>query len=204
MATSSFQSQSVPLLHLIGRVCPQVPVVFLDTGFHFDETLQFRNHLSYELGINVKNIESIMGHEKQEQRNPDLWASDPGMCCYINKVEPLERALQNYDAWITGLRRDQTKSREKIPILSRDNKGKLKICPLANWSSEVVNTYVERYDLPKHPLHSQGYLSIGCKPCTRAVVAGEEVRSGRWSGSKKTECGLHFDEDGKIKKQETN
>lgn len=190
-ATSSFQSQSLPLLHMIARTAPQLPVFFLDTGFHFPETLAFRDRLMRDLGLNVVVLAPEIGHDGFRRLHGDLYRSNPDLCCFINKVEPLERAMEALDAWISGIRRDQTARRSDTPIVSRQPDGRIKVCPLATWTRREVWQYISEHDLPRHPLLSQGYLSIGCAPCTRPVGANEDERSGRWAGQDKTECGLH-------------
>lgn len=197
--TSSFQTQSLPLLHLVSRICPTIPVFFLDTGFHFAETIEFRDRLKRELGINIVTLKPLCGHDAFLRQNGKLYQSNPNMCCYLNKVEPLQRALKCYDAWISGIRRDQTEARRNTPVVSIQNNGLYKICPMVNWSSEHVQTYIDRFKLSRHPLLSKGYQSIGCSPCTSPVKEGKDSRSGRWVESEKTECGLHFDpETGKM------
>ena len=190
-STSSFQTQSLPLLHIISQVAPEMPIFFLDTGFHFPETLTFRDQLTERLGLNIVTLKPEAGHDGFKRRYGDLYRHDPDLCCYINKVEPLKRAQKGIKAWVAGIRRDQTPARRNIPIVSMQADGLYKICPLANWTSRDIFQYIHDHDLPDHPLLSQGYLSIGCAPCTRPVSAGEAERSGRWSGFDKTECGLH-------------
>ncbi|WP_251923643.1 phosphoadenylyl-sulfate reductase [Salinibacter ruber] len=192
-ATSSFQSQSVPLLHLISQHVPDLPILFLDTGFHFPETLEFRDQLIEEFGLNVRSPEPRLGHDGFREKYGKLHQRDPNMCCYLNKVEPLEDAMKEYDAWVSGIRRDQTKNRAGTPVLQREEDGTLKVCPMVEWTSRDVWTYIDEHDLPKHPLLEEGYLSIGCAPCTQAPGEGDGERGGRWSGSDKTECGLHTD-----------
>jgi phosphoadenosine phosphosulfate reductase len=192
-ATSSFQSQSLPLLHMIGQYAPDMPVLFLDTGFHFPETLAFRDQLILELGIRVQNLSAPETDDDSRRRYEDLHRTDPDLCCYINKVEPLQRAKAGLRAWVTGIRRDQTEARRNTPIVSMERDGKYKICPMATWTDRDVWRYINEHDLPVHPLLQQGYMSIGCAPCTRPVTAGEDYRAGRWAGRNKTECGLHVE-----------
>jgi phosphoadenosine phosphosulfate reductase len=194
-ATSSFQSQSLPLLHMIGQYAPDMPVLFLDTGFHFPETLAFRDQLILELGIRVQNLSASETDDDSRRRYEDLHRTDPDLCCYINKVEPLQRAKAGLRAWVTGIRRDQTEARRNTPIISVDRDGKYKICPMATWTDRDVWRYINEHDLPVHPLLQQGYMSIGCAPCTRPVSAGEDYRAGRWAGQNKTECGLHVEHE---------
>lgn len=192
-ASSSFQSQSVPLLHMISRACPQLPVMFLDTGFHFPETIAFRDRLVGELGLNLQVLHCRIPRDAFMRCYGTLYRSDPDLCCYLNKVEPLARALAGKAAWVAGIRRDQTAARRTTRILERGGDRIYKISPLAAWASEDVDGYIRRHGLPVHPLTSQGYPSIGCKPCTRAVGRAVDSRAGRWAESEKTECGIHED-----------
>lgn len=191
--TSSFQTQSVPLLHLVSRVAPEMPVLFLDTGFHFQETLAFRDHLVELLGLALKVMTAREGPQGFRRRYGLLYRSDPDLCCYLNKVEPMNLAQAELRAWVTGIRRDQTAHRSETKVVSKLSNGTLKICPIARWTSNDVREYIARYDLPEHPLASKGFRSIGCAPCTRAVSDDEGEREGRWSGKGKTECGLHLE-----------
>lgn len=191
--TSSFQTQSVPLLHLVSRMAPQMPVLFLDTGFHFQETLAFRDHLAERLNLKLQVLTAREGSHGFRRRYGLLYRSDPDLCCYLNKVEPMNLAQETLEAWVTGIRRDQTPHRSETRIVSRLGNGTWKICPIARWTTEDVQEYRARYDLPEHPLVSKGFRSIGCAPCTRAVSDDEGERDGRWSGRGKTECGLHLE-----------
>ncbi len=188
-ATSSFQTQSVPLLHLIGQVCPQVPVLFLDTGYHFPETLAFRDELMARFGLTVRVIQPDP-ERATAARQEALYRLDPDRCCYVHKVLPMQRALRDLDAWISGIRRDQTSARAGTEVIELLPEGQVKINPLVTWTREDIWRYIHQHDLPVHPLLAQGYLSIGCAPCTMPVFGGDE-RSGRWAGTGKTECGLH-------------
>ncbi|MBI2565798.1 MAG: phosphoadenylyl-sulfate reductase [Candidatus Schekmanbacteria bacterium] len=190
-ATSSFQTQSVPLLHIMAKTVPDMPVFFLDTGFHFPETLQYRDLLIAEFGLNVQVLTSEDGHEGFLHRHGDLYRTDPDRCCHLNKVEPLNRAMASLRAWVSGIRRDQTAHRENAHIVSRERSGLYKVNPMATWTRRDVWKYIADHHLPEHPLLASGYTSVGCEPCTRPVLAGEDERSGRWAGQQKTECGLH-------------
>jgi len=193
-ASSSFQTQSVPLLHMISQVCPAVPVIFLDTGFHFPETLNFRAELEEQLGLNIVIARAAV--EKSQflpQYGQALYRQDPDLCCYINKVEPMQRALTGFDGWISGVRRDQTTNRKNLSVLETQPAGPLKIYPMLNWTRQEIYTYINKYNLPSHPLLAKGYTSIGCVPCTRPVSADEGERAGRWAGTEKNECGIHLD-----------
>lgn len=198
-ATSSFQTQSVPLLHMISIAAPRIPILFLDTGFHFPETLAFRDRLVEQLRLNLQVLEPKMGHDGFLREHGELYRRDPDLCCHINKVEPLRRARAGLRAWISGIRRDQTPDRSNTPVVARQADGVVKVCPLAAWTQETVNRYMEEFGLPRHPLEDEGYLSIGCAPCTRRVRPGEDPRAGRWAESDKTECGLHLDDLGGSK-----
>lgn len=191
-ATSSFQTQSVALLHLISRVRPDLPVIFLDTGYHFPETLAYRDRLVAQLGLTLRIARPAASPAETARRHGDaLYRRDPDLCCYINKVEPMQRALADLDAWISGIRRDQTPNRATTRAIERLPDGRLKINPLVTWTHKDLWSYIHRHNLPAHPLFQQGYLSVGCAPCTAPVAPGEDERSGRWAGTGKTECGLH-------------
>lgn len=192
-ATSSFQTQSLPLLHMIATETPNMPVWFLDTGFHFQETLAFRDRVAEELRLKLNVVKPPKKDGDLKHHEGNLYHHNPDLCCYIHKVEPLKAARRELRAWITGIRRDQTHHRRSTPILSRLPEGIYKVCPLARWTRDDVGAYIRRYGLPEHPLLSQGYLSIGCAPCTRPTLVGEDERGGRWADSEKTECGLHLD-----------
>lgn len=192
-ATSSFQTQSVALLHMISRVAPEMPIYFLDTGFHFPETLGFRDFLTRELKLNMKTISPEMGHDHFRVEHGDLYRRDPDMCCYINKVEPLAAVMKGMKGWISGIRSDQTAERASSSVVSLQKDGIVKVCPLLRWTSRDIGMYLVKHGLPDHPLLVQGYVSIGCAPCTRPVFEGQDDRSGRWAGHTKKECGLHVE-----------
>ena len=179
--------------HLASRAIPGVDVVFLDTGYHFPETIEFRRSVASRLDVNVIDIEPELTVAEQDARfGPRLHGRDPDACCRMRKVEPLHRALDPYDAWISGVRRDESVSRSTTAVVAWDApRGKLKINPIAGWSQADVDAYALRYGLRVNPLRLLGFASIGCAPCTRAVEPGEDERAGRWAGFGKTECGLH-------------
>jgi phosphoadenosine phosphosulfate reductase len=192
--SSSFQTQSVPLLHLVAQTCPGMAVLFLDTGFHFPETLTFRDQLQAHFKLNLVVVRPAI--EKSQliaQHGEGLYRRDPDLCCYINKVEPMQRAISGLQAWLSGVRRDQTAHRQALSVVQPDTNGLLKIHPLLNWTKKDVWAYIDQHQLPAHPLFSKGYLSVGCAPCTRPVMAGEDERAGRWAGLNKAECGLHLE-----------
>lgn len=192
---SSFGAESVVLLHLIAEVAPDTPVLFLETGKHFPETLAYRDLLIERLGLtNVINLTPDEADLAKKDESGLRWSYDPDGCCEIRKVIPLAKAMANYDASITGRKGFQSSTRTGLPrfeIDRTDSAGRLKINPLADWSPEDVAHYIEKYDLPAHPLVAEGYPSIGCSPCTTKVAPGEDARSGRWKGWDKTECGIH-------------
>lgn len=190
--TSSFQTQSVSLLYLISQICPSIPILFLDTGFHFKETLQFRDDLISRLHLNVINLVPKIGHQAFLETYGKLYTKDPDKCCFINKTEPLKAALSNYDAWLTGVRKDQTIVRSELNVFNLQRNGKVKICPIISWTKRKLWTFHNQHNLPDHPLMREGYISIGCAPCTRCSFNDNE-RSGRWRGMDKTECGIHTD-----------
>jgi len=192
--SSSFQTQSLPLLHMATQVKPDIRIFFLNTGYHFWDTLIFREQLSRELNMNVIDLYRDQRWDVFRRRfGRELPAVDPNLCCYIHKVQPMQEALSGLKAWITGIRRDQTKVRSQARILEMQEDGLLKVNPLLNWKKADVEAYRATYNLPEHPLLKKGYRSIGCAPCTRPVQPGEDERAGRWAGLGKTECGLHTD-----------
>jgi phosphoadenosine phosphosulfate reductase len=181
------------LAHIAGTVAPGVDVVFLDTGYHFAETIGTRDAVEATMPVNVVNAAPQQSVEQQDATyGKDLYKTNPDLCCALRKVAPLRQVLEGYDAWATGLRRDETHDRVIAPVVGWDEqKGKVKISPLARWSDDDVARYVEENDVLVNPLQYDGYPSIGCWPCTRRVAPGEDKRSGRWAGTNKTECGIH-------------
>jgi phosphoadenosine phosphosulfate reductase len=190
-ASSSFQTQGVPLLHMISRRAPSLPVIFVDTGYHFPETLVFRDQLVSEWKLNLRVVHAAMPRHEFARQYGELFRRDPDQCCYINKVEPMRRAIAGLQGWISGIRRDESPARAGIRIIERTPQGVLRIHPLANWTKRDVWQYVHDHHLPEHPLLAQGYLSIGCAPCTLPALLGDDERSGRWADHNKSECGLH-------------
>jgi len=190
--SSSFQSQSMPLLHMVKESYPDIRIFFLDTGMHFWDTLIFREHLEQIWQLNIvdlypdANWRTFLRHFGQ-----DLPETDPDLCCYIRKVQPMQKAMEGLSAWITGIRRDQTENRARAKILEYTRDGLLRIAPFLNWTGEQITNYIAENDLPRHPLPADQFPSVGCKPCTRPIQPGESTRAGRWSGRNKTECGLH-------------
>jgi phosphoadenosine phosphosulfate reductase len=181
------------LAHLAARVHPGVDVVFLDTGYHFAETIGTRDAVAATLPVNLIDITPVQSVGEQDAAyGKDLYLRDPDLCCALRKVKPLADALAGYDSWATGLRRAETHNRVIAPVVGWDEKKqKVKVSPLARWSDEDVEKYVSENGVLVNPLQYDGYPSIGCWPCTRRVADGEDARSGRWAGSTKTECGIH-------------
>jgi phosphoadenosine phosphosulfate reductase len=180
---------------MISETVPALPILFLDTGFHFPETLEFRDYLVEAFDLNVVSLKPRMGHDGFQEKYGELHRRDPDLCCHLNKVQPLNDALDEYSVWVTGIRRDQTESRAGTPVVQRHDENTLKVCPMVEWTSKDIWTYINEHDLPAHPLFEEGYFSIGCAPCTQPPGQNGGARDGRWSGSNKTECGLHVDKD---------
>jgi len=188
---SSFGAESAVLLHLASRVKPDIPVLFLDTGMLFGQTLDYRRQLAARLGLtDVRDLRPRFEDLAVGDPNADLWKTDTDACCHIRKVIPLDAALDGFAGWLTGRKRFHGGDRMRLPVVE-EAEGKLKFNPLANWSKADLDAYAAEYDLPDHPLVAFGYPSIGCWPCTSPVEEGGDVRSGRWAGSQKTECGIH-------------
>ncbi|WP_248581326.1 phosphoadenylyl-sulfate reductase [Nocardioides sp. InS609-2] len=181
------------LAHLASTVAPDIDVVFLDTGYHFAETIGTRDAVEATLPVNLITIAPVQTVAEQDAAyGKDLYKTDPDKCCALRKVAPLAESLSGYDAWATGLRRAETRNRVIAPVVGWDaRKGKVKVSPLARWSDEEVDAYIEKHGVLVNPLVQDGYPSIGCWPCTRRVAPGEDPRSGRWAGTNKTECGIH-------------
>ena len=193
-ATSSFQTHSIPLLHIISRIDDGIPIYYLNTGYLFPETIAFKDEIAKRLGLQVTGLQSPV--PKSQQKDADgnlLFTSDPGYCCYLNKTKPLEPILAEYDIWINGIRADQSPQREQMQVEEQAPFDTVRFHPMLDWNSKMILDYRKKYELPEHPLHGEGYISIGCEPCTRKWNPEGDERSGRWSGLNKTECGLHTD-----------
>jgi len=188
---SSFGADSAVLLHMVSRVDPATPVVFVDTGQHFPETLAYRDTLCASLGL-TNVIVAGPDPATLEAEDPEkfLFASDPDRCCEIRKVLPLASALDGYDAWITGRKGFQSVTRARVPLFEAEGE-RVKVNPLIGWSASDILDYIRAAGLPPHPLVAKGFPSIGCLPCTSRVAPGEDIRAGRWRGRTKSECGIH-------------
>jgi phosphoadenosine phosphosulfate reductase len=192
--SSSFQTHSIPLLHILSQIDNSIPVVFLNTGYLFPETILYRDKIAALYNLNIINLTSnVPRHMQKDAQNKLLFTSDPDYCCHINKVAPLEPLLWSYDIWINGIRADQNSNRksmdEEVPTPQRA----MRYHPMLNWSNKMIWNYIKTHNIPHHPLDSKGYSSIGCEPCTRKTYMdtnGDE-RLSRWFGLNKTECGLH-------------
>ncbi|TCP62833.1 phosphoadenylylsulfate reductase (thioredoxin) [Rhodovulum bhavnagarense] len=195
---SSFGAESAVLLHYVTQVFPDIPVLFIDTGTHFPETLEYRDRLAARLKLNLVNLRPDPSLIAGEDPAGDLARRDPNMCCTLRKTFPLADALEGFDTWISGRKRYQGQTRAALPALERDG-GHVKVNPLVFWSPDEIAAYFRKHELPRHPLVDKGYVSIGCAPCTRPVRAGEDLRAGRWADNPdKTECGIHLGPDGRF------
>ncbi len=187
---SSFGAESAVLLHMAAQIDPNIPVLFLDTGMLFGQTLDYRKALAAKLGLtDVRDLRPLYQDVAVHDPNQDLWKTDTNACCHIRKVVPLDQALGDFDAWITGRKRFHGGDRLRLKVVE-PTEGKVKFNPLANWGKAELDAYIAEHDLPPHPLVAFGYPSVGCWPCTQPAE-GDDVRSGRWAGSEKSECGIH-------------
>lgn len=188
---SSFGAEAVVLLHLLSRIDPSLPVLFLDTGKHFPETLAYRDQVTALLGLtDVRSLTPDASDVAARDETGLRWSYDPDGCCAIRKVAPLQKALAPFDAQISGRKAFQSSTRSALPRFEIED-GRLKMNPLADWDKSRIENYFAEHNLPRHPLEAQGYPSIGCAPCTSRVKPGEDPRAGRWRGWDKTECGIH-------------
>jgi len=194
MATSSFQTHSIPMLHLISELDAEIPIYFLNTGFHFPETLHFRDEVAEKLGLDVRSVGSPVPKVAQRDAQGKFYfTTDPDRCCHLNKTLPMEPVLHEFDIWITGVRKDQNNVRSSFAYESPGKHNTTRFHPMLEWSNKLIFDYIRLHNLPKHPLENEGYMSIGCEPCTLKITASmlEHDRSGRWFGLNKNECGLH-------------
>jgi phosphoadenosine phosphosulfate reductase len=191
---SGFGADSAVLLHLAAQLVPDMPVLFLDTGKHFNETLQYQRELASELGLqDLRTIKPDANAIAETDPYGALYSHAPDACCDLRKTQPLTLALKGFDGWITGRTRHQSVSRAKMNVFEIDGQSQqLKINPLAHWSAQDVAQYMRDHALLPHPLVARGFLSIGCSPCTSATLSGEDPRTGRWRGTAKDECGIHI------------
>jgi phosphoadenosine phosphosulfate reductase len=197
--TSSFQHECVVLVHMILQQRPDIPVLFLETGYHFPETLAYRDKIAAAWKLNLINLEAKQSVADQEAQFGILNQTAPDRCCKLRKVEPLFAGLAHYDLWFTALRREQSPTRANLqevePFKLPNGKTLQKISPLASWTVKEIWAYLNRHSIEHLPLYDQGYTSIGCKPCTALPVSADDLRSGRWQGKGKLECGIHIQAD---------
>ncbi len=200
---SSFGADSVALLHMVSVIDRTTPVLFLDTEMLFPETLEYQREVAQKLRLSdVRTIRPDRDLIFLNDPNSRLHATNPDACCTIRKTEPLRMALEPFDAWITGRKRYQGGRRARVEFFENEGNGRIKINPLAHWAPEDVQDYIQNNRLPRHPLVSRGYPSLGCEPCTTRIAPGEDERAGRWRGHEKSECGIHF-VDGQIVRKST-
>lgn len=191
-STSSFQSHSLVLLHIISKIDNQIPIFFINTGYHFPESLAFRDQITEQFGLKVIDLSSeIPKYMQRDTEGRLLFASDPDHCCHINKVQPLDAVMRSYDIWINGVRADQSATRAAMLEEQPAPHGVVRYHPMLHWTSKMVYEYQKLHQLPKHPLENKGYMSIGCEPCTRKIDTEMLEREARWYGLNKNECGLH-------------
>ncbi len=192
--TCSWQKQSSVLVHMVAELGLELDVIELDTHLFFRESYETREALVERYGLTLLRPDILTVAEQHRREGPNLWERDPDRCCHVRKVEPLLRALEPYDSWISGIRRDQSPSRSGTPKVQWSERyGVWKIHPLADWDEQRIWAYIRVNEIPFNPLHEAGYRSIGCIPCTRPIRPDEEERAGRWAGSDKLECGIHLE-----------
>jgi phosphoadenosine phosphosulfate reductase len=191
---TSFQPTGIVTLHMLSEIAPNTPVLTLDTGLLFPETHHVMNELEARLNLNLIRVKPPLSVQQQaDVHGSALWETDPNLCCNLRKVVPLNHALNGYQAWITGLRRDQSRGRANTPVVAWDARNqRVKISPLATWTEDMIWAYIDAYELPYNELHDQGYPSIGCWPCTAPVSGEGYSREGRWASTGKIECGIHL------------
>jgi len=192
--SSSFQTHSTVLLHILSRIDRSIPVYFLHTGFHFPETIMYKNTITELFGLNTIDIRShTPKHMQVDEAGRFLFTSDPDYCCYLNKIQPMEPVLEAFDVWINGVRADQNANRATFQKETPTAHRAMRYHPMLEWTGKMIYAYIHEYAIPKHPLDAQGYVSVGCEPCTRKLSAEimADERQSRWYGMSKTECGLH-------------
>jgi phosphoadenosine phosphosulfate reductase len=192
--TSSFQTHSLVMLHILSKIDPTIPVYCINTGFLFPETLSFRDQVAEKFGLNIIDLKPAT--PKYLQRNPYgklMFTTDPDHCCFLNKTQPMEPILSSFDVWINGVRADQSAIRKAMKTEQPTPFGSLRFHPMLDWDKRRIFSYIREHSLPRHPLDAKGYLSIGCEPCTRKIDPEMQEREARWYGMNKVECGLHTD-----------
>ena len=192
--TSSFQTHSIPMLHIISQINNSIPVYFINTGYLFPETISFRDEVAEKLHLQIVDLKSDTPKAMQKGPNGKLmFALDPDHCCYLNKTQPMESVLATHDVWINGVRADQSAVRKAMKVEQPAPFDSVRFHPMLDWDKRKIYAYIKAHNLPKHPLDDKGYLSIGCEPCTRKMDLEMQEREARWYGLNKVECGLHTD-----------
>ena len=192
--TSSFQTHSIPMLHILSEVDNSIPVYFINTGYLFPETVSFRDEVAEQLKLQIVDLKSDTPKYMQKGANGKLmFAIDPDHCCYLNKTQPMEAVLASHDVWINGVRADQSAVRKAMKVEQPAPFDSLRFHPMLDWDKRKIYAYIKEHNLPKHPLDDKGYISIGCEPCTRKIDLEMQEREARWFGLNKVECGLHTD-----------
>jgi phosphoadenosine phosphosulfate reductase len=190
--SSSFQSHSLVLLHILSRIDKTIPVYFINTGYHFPETIEFRDTVTDLFGLNTIDLKAeVPKHMQRDAEGKLLFTSDPDHCCYLNKTQPMDGILRSHDVWINGVRADQSAVRAAMKVEQLAPHQSIRFHPMLDWNAKMIWQYQKEFNLPQHPLDSKGYVSIGCEPCTRRLDPGMQEREARWYGLKKVECGLH-------------
>lgn len=191
--SSSFQTHSTVLLHILSQIDNRIPVYFLHTGFHFPETIQYKDEITDLFRLNTMSLFSTTPKSMQkDEQNRLLFTSDPDYCCYLNKIQPMEPLLDTFDVWINGVRADQNDNRKTFQKEEKTGRKALRYHPMLPWTNKMIYEYIRQHNIPKHPLDAKGYLSIGCEPCTRKLnFEMFDDRTARWFGMNKTECGLN-------------
>lgn len=192
--TSSFQSHSLVLLHIISRIDNSIPVYFINTGYHFPDTVRFAQQICEDFGLPIVDLKSTTPkYMQKDSEGKLLFTSDPDYCCYLNKTQPMDIILRSNDIWINGIRADQSATRSAMQVEQKAPHGTIRFHPMLDWDKRKIFAYLREYNLPRNPLDSKGYASIGCEPCTRRLDPEMQEREARWYGLNKTECGLHTD-----------
>lgn len=191
-ASTSLQSHSIVLIHILSKIDNSIPFYFINTGYHFPETMKFREFISKELKVEIQMLVSPVSKHLQKDRGNLLFTTDPDHCCYLNKIVPVDNLLMSMDVWINGVRAVQNENRKRLDVEEKAAHDSIRFHPLLDWTDKMVYDYIKENNLPRHPLEAKGYISIGCEPCTRKAF-GENSRDARWYGQNKTECGLNID-----------
>ncbi len=193
-ATSSFQTHSIVMLHILSRIDNTIPVYFINTGFLFPETISYKDKIAKLFNLKVIDTVPLIPKNLQKDMAGNLFfTSDPDYCCFLNKTQPLESVLYNHDIWINGVRADQTEIRSNMSVEQEAKNNVMRFHPMLDWTKQKIFKYIKENNLPHHPLDEKGYISIGCEPCTRKIILGQDERTARWFGLNKTECGLNTD-----------